>query len=91
MKLMLHYIKRHIGMFLIAVVFLTIETFADLLQPTFMSYIVDRGVKGQETELILRYGLIMLGITGRRGRRGAQYLRQQDFPAHRQGDSTGHL
>lgn len=63
MKLMMHYIKRHIGMFLIAVVFLAIETFADLLQPTFMSYIVDRGVKGQEMELILRYGLIMLGIT----------------------------
>lgn len=63
MKLMLHFIKKHIGMFLIAVVFLTIETFADLLQPTFMSYIVDRGVKGQEMGLILRYGLIMLGIT----------------------------
>ena len=63
MKLMLHFIKRHIGMFLIAVLFLTIETFADLLQPTFMSYIVDRGVKGQQLELILRYGLIMLGIT----------------------------
>lgn len=63
MKLMLHYIKKHIGMFLIAVAFLTIETFADLLQPTFMSYIVDRGVKGQEMGLILRYGLIMLGIT----------------------------
>ncbi|MDE7298127.1 MAG: ABC transporter ATP-binding protein/permease [Lachnospiraceae bacterium] len=63
MKLMMHYIKKHIGMFLIAVVFLAIETFADLLQPTFMSYIVDRGVKGQELELILQYGLIMLGIT----------------------------
>lgn len=63
MKLMLHYIKRHIGMFLIAVVFLSIETIADLLQPTFMSYIVDQGVKGQEMSLILRYGLIMLGIT----------------------------
>ena len=63
MKLMLHYIKNHMGMFLIAVVFLTIETFADLLQPTFMSYIVDKGVKGQEMNLILRYGLIMLGIT----------------------------
>lgn len=63
MKLMMQYIKKHIGMFLIAVVFLTIETFADLLQPTFMSYIVDRGVKGQELDLILRYGLIMLGIT----------------------------
>lgn len=60
---MLHYIKKHIGMFLVAVVFLSIETFADLLQPTFMSYIVDRGVKGQELSLILRYGLIMLGIT----------------------------
>ena len=63
MKLMLHYIKKHMGMFLIAVVFLTIETFSDLLQPTFMSYIVDQGVKGQEMGLILRYGLIMLGIT----------------------------
>ena len=50
-------------MFLIAVVFLSIETFADLLQPTFMSYIVDRGVKEQEMGLIMRYGLIMLGIT----------------------------
>lgn len=63
MKLMIHYIKKHMGMFLIAVLFLSIETFADLLQPTFMSYIVDRGVKGQEPVLILRYGLIMLGIT----------------------------
>lgn len=63
MKLMLHYIKQHIGMFLIAVMFLCIETFADLLQPTFMSYIVDKGVKGQEFGMILRYGLIMLGIT----------------------------
>lgn len=63
MKLMIHYIKKHMGMFLIAVLFLSIETFADLLQPTFMSYIVDRGVKGQEPGLILRYGLIMLGIT----------------------------
>lgn len=63
MKLMLHYVNRHKGMFLVAVIFLTIETFADLLQPTFMSYIVDKGVKGQQMELILRYGLIMLGIT----------------------------
>lgn len=63
MRLMLHYIKKHTGMFLTAVAFLTVETFADLLQPTFMSYIVDRGVKGQEPGLIIRYGLIMLGIT----------------------------
>lgn len=63
MKLMLRYIKKHRGMFLIAVAFLAIETFADLLQPAFMSYIVDKGVKGEEMSLILRYGMIMLGIT----------------------------
>lgn len=63
MKLMLGYIRKHLGMFLTAVVFLTVETFADLLQPTFMSYVVDRGVKGQDPGLILRYGLIMLGVT----------------------------
>ena len=63
MKLMLHYIKKHIGMFLVAVAFLSVEASADLLQPAFMSYIVDRGVKGQKINLILWYGLIMLGIT----------------------------
>ncbi len=63
MRLMLCYIRKHLGMFLVAVVFLAIETFADLLQPTFMSYIVDRGVKGADVGLIWRYGLIMLGIT----------------------------
>lgn len=63
MRLMLCYIRKHLGMFLVAVVFLAIETFADLLQPTFMSYIVDRGVKGEDVGLIWRYGLIMLGIT----------------------------
>ena len=63
MRLMLCYIRKHLGMFLVAVVFLAVETFADLLQPTFMSYIVDRGVKGADVGLIWRYGLIMLGIT----------------------------
>lgn len=63
MKLMIRFVKKHMGMFLIAVLFLTIETFADLLQPTFMSYIVDKGIKNQEIGTILQYGVIMLGIT----------------------------
>lgn len=62
MKLMLRYIKRHTGMFFTAIFFLTIETFADLLQPTFMSYIVDKGVKNGEASTIYKYGLIMIGI-----------------------------
>lgn len=62
MKLILNYIRRHTGMFFTAVFFLGIETIADLLQPTFMSYIVDNGVKGQDVGKILFYGGIMLGI-----------------------------
>ncbi|MBE5873029.1 MAG: ABC transporter ATP-binding protein [Lachnospiraceae bacterium] len=62
MKLMFRFIRRHTGMFLTALAFLTIETFADLLQPTFMSYIVDKGVKAGDTATVLRYGGIMLCI-----------------------------
>ncbi|HHU78827.1 MAG: ABC transporter ATP-binding protein [Caldicoprobacterales bacterium] len=63
MKLMLTYIRRHPGMFLTALFFLSLETAADLLQPTMMSFIVDNGVKHQNTGKILEYGMIMLGIT----------------------------
>jgi len=42
--------------------FLTLEAFADLLQPTFMSYIVDRGVQNADVRKILSYGVIMLCI-----------------------------
>lgn len=41
MKLMLRYIRKHLRLFLTAVGFLTLEAFADLLQPAFMSYMVD--------------------------------------------------
>ena len=63
MKLILHYIGRHKRMFFTALFFLSIETLADLLQPTFMSYIVDNGVQQQDVGQILRYGVMMLGIT----------------------------
>ena len=62
MKLILKYLKRHIWIFLISTSFLALEAMADLLQPTFMSYIVDRGIAGSDISLILRYGIIMLGI-----------------------------
>ncbi len=62
MKFIFGFVRRHLKMFFIALLFLTIETFADLLQPTFMSYIVDKGVKTQDITAILRYGMIMLAI-----------------------------
>lgn len=62
MKLILHYIRKHLGIFLISTLFLTMEAMADLFQPAFMSMIVDRGIKNADIKQILFYGLCMLGI-----------------------------
>ena len=62
MKLILSYLRRHIVIFLISTAFLTMEAVADLLQPTYMSYIVDNGVAHADVGKILMYGGIMLGI-----------------------------
>ncbi|MCI5648377.1 MAG: ABC transporter ATP-binding protein [Fusicatenibacter sp.] len=62
MKLILHYIRRHLGLFLTALTFLTLETMSDLLQPTFMANIVDKGVQNADIRQILFYGAIMFLI-----------------------------
>ena len=62
MKLILSYLKRHILIFCISTAFLTLEAVADLMQPTYMSYIVDDGVANADVSQILIYGGIMLGI-----------------------------
>lgn len=62
MKLILQYIGRHLGIFLISTLFLTMEAMADLFQPAFMSMIVDRGIRDANVKQILFYGTCMLGI-----------------------------
>lgn len=62
MKLIVQYIRRHIGSFCAAIFFLSVEAMADLLQPTFMSHIVDDGVKNMDVRRILSYGVIMFMI-----------------------------
>jgi ATP-binding cassette subfamily B protein len=62
MKLIAQYLRRHLGIFLLSALFLTLEAVADLLQPTFMSYIVDQGVEQADVSVILHYGWIMLAI-----------------------------
>ncbi len=62
MKLILSYIRKHLGVFLLSTLFLTLEAAADLLQPAFMSIIVDRGIKNADINQILRLGAAMLGI-----------------------------
>ncbi len=59
---MIQRVKKHFGMFLTAISFLTIEAMADLLQPSLMSNIVDEGIKYQNNALILKYGAMMLGV-----------------------------
>ena len=85
MKLMLRYVRRHLGMFLTAIFFLTIETLADLLQPTFMSFIVDEGVAKRDVRHAWnrRAGSVWGGY--------AQYLCQQDLAADREGNAHGNL
>jgi len=61
-KLILRYIRRHMGIFLLSTFFLTVEAAADLMQPTFMAYIVDEGVKGGSMAAILRCGAVMVCI-----------------------------
>lgn len=62
MKLIFKYLRKHLGIFLLSTLFLTMEAMADLLQPTFMSYIVDNGVKQADIRIICHYGAIMLLI-----------------------------
>ncbi|MCI8364765.1 MAG: ABC transporter ATP-binding protein [Eubacterium sp.] len=62
MKLILSYIRKHLAIFLLSTLFLTLEAAADLLQPAFMSVIVDQGIKHADINQILRLGTAMLGI-----------------------------
>lgn len=62
MGLIFSYIRRHLVAYIAGICFLTVEAAADLLQPTFMSYIVDNGVQNQDLRQILSYGAVMLGI-----------------------------
>lgn len=62
MRLIIQYVRRHMGLFCTALLFLTVETMADLLQPAFMAHIVDDGVKNMDIQRVLFYGGIMFVI-----------------------------
>lgn len=62
MKLVFNYLKNHIGIFLLSMIFLIMEALADLMLPTVMTMIVDNGIASADISQILYYGLIMLVI-----------------------------
>ncbi len=57
------YFMKYRTMFICAVSCVFFEAVCDLLQPTIMARIIDVGIKNQQMNQVLTYGLIMLGIT----------------------------
>ena len=57
------YIKKYYKLFLIAVMFVTIESIFDLLQPSITSNIIDNGVAKKDINYILKNGALMFFIT----------------------------
>ena len=58
------YINKYLGPFLAALACLSVESICDLLQPTIMARIVDQGVAARDISIVLRFGLLMLGVAG---------------------------
>lgn len=58
------YMKRYKKQFFIALTFLILETMGDLIQPTIMSKIIDKGVKNGDMNYVWKLGGLMLLITG---------------------------
>lgn len=57
------YIKKHWKMFCVAVGFLTLEAVIDLMMPTIMANMIDKGIAENRMDYVLRMGGIMLLIT----------------------------
>lgn len=63
MKAYKKYIQKYWKLFMLAICFLMVEAICDLLQPTIMSKIIDRGVAGGKMDYVLSYGGLMLLVT----------------------------
>ncbi|MGB8956900.1 MAG: ABC transporter ATP-binding protein [Tumebacillaceae bacterium] len=57
------YTKKYSKSFSIAVLFLTFEAICDLMQPTIMASIIDKGVANQDISYVFKMGGLMLLIT----------------------------
>lgn len=58
------YVRRYGKLFCVAVLFLTLEAFCDLLQPTIMSKVIDEGVAAGSMNKVFTLGGLMLLVTG---------------------------
>lgn len=63
MKFLTKYINKYWKSFSMAVLFLTFEALSDLMQPTIMAKIIDKGVVEKDLHYVLKMGGLMLVIT----------------------------
>src|SRR3954453_14028149 len=63
MNFLSKYIKQYWKSFSVAVLFLTFEAISDLMQPTIMAKIIDKGVVNRDIHYVLKMGGLMLLIT----------------------------
>lgn len=63
MSFLYQYFKRYYRMFFLAIGCVMIEVLCDLLQPTLMSIIIDKGISDNDMNMVLKYGFIMLGVS----------------------------
>ncbi len=64
MSLTRPYLQRYWASFAAALAFLAVESVCDLMQPTIMARIVDTGVAARDPAIVLRLGVVMLGVAG---------------------------
>ncbi|HZG86403.1 ABC transporter ATP-binding protein [Paenibacillus sp.] len=57
------YVRKYWRGFLLAIVFLSLESAADLFMPTMLADMIDRGVANGDMDYVLRTGALMLLIT----------------------------
>lgn len=57
------YLKKYYKMFFLAIGCVMLEVLCDLLQPTLMSTIIDKGVSTSDMNIVLKYGFLMIGVS----------------------------
>jgi len=62
MKKLFKYLKPYWRAVILAPVFMLLEVITDLLQPTLMADIVDKGIKSGNISYIVNIGLVMIGV-----------------------------
>ena len=63
MNFLKRYFKKYYKMFFLAIGCVMLEVLCDLLQPTLMSTIIDKGVSYNDMNIVLKYGFLMIGVS----------------------------